>query len=423
MTGLYPNAPSGTPIQIDVFGCCGEYQSGKTLLGLTIAPGKFPEGHPFAGQARTLCLDFEKSSCTYTGTGAEIVDVHTEMMATKPNYSAADIFVWFRAKIESMPAHRYDVIMADTISDIETGMVDYMRANITKHGLTTAQMAKSEGLFWGKVKNEWKLLLLKIASKCQTFYFTAHMRAQYQGNSPTRVREPKGKETLMELSSLYLKVDRSPDRKTHKVPDAPRAILLKNRLADTMIDQSGNVIITPLLPPSLDVCTIRTLCGFIEKGVNYSGSSKNLIVEPEDFTEVERMQLQLEIEEAKRITAVTELELEEKRQARSSRRDMLVANAQTPAPEPSPSVSTTEEKRAEPAETSSKDVPFEVPFCPDEPISDAERLAGDWLELLREKSKNRMMNLKIRSGLKQLGKTSINELTTDEAKELHDVVT
>ena len=58
---LWPDAPSGNPMEIEVFGATGEYKSGKTLLGLSIAPGVHPECHQFVGQPRTLYLDFEKS--------------------------------------------------------------------------------------------------------------------------------------------------------------------------------------------------------------------------------------------------------------------------------------------------------------------------------------------------------------------------
>lgn len=328
---LWPNAPSGALVKIDVFGACGEYKSGKTLLGLSIAPGKHANG-PFAGQARTLILDFEKSAGTYGGTGAERIDVHNELIARFPNgYSSSNVYLWFLEKIKSIQLGQYDVIMVDTISDLETGMVDYLKENIQKEvGITPGQFNSSQGLFWGKVKDKWKLVLLQLSTKCQTFFFTAHLRSRYEGSAPAKsadirkAKEAKGKDTLLELASLYLWLDRRPDKETGKYPKVPRAWVQKDRLADTSINDDGDIVITPLLPPVIEQANVKQIRDYISKGFNYDGNSKLLKTDVETMTEEEKLCLEREIAQQKAIAAQAELAREELMHANNQRRDGII---------------------------------------------------------------------------------------------------
>ena len=129
METLWPNTPSGAPVAIEAFGATGAYQSGKTLLGLSIAPGPHPEGHAFAGKPRTLYLDFEKSGGTYTGAGCKRLDVPAVMLELHKGqpYAPMAVFEWFVKLIGDLPAGRFDVIMGDPITDIESGMVAWVR--------------------------------------------------------------------------------------------------------------------------------------------------------------------------------------------------------------------------------------------------------------------------------------------------------
>lgn len=361
---LWPNTPSGGSVKIDVFGACGEYKSGKTLLGLSIAPGKHSDG-PFAGQARTLILDFEKSAGAYGGTGAERIDVHNELIAKFPNgYSASNVYLWFLEKIKSIQPGQYDVIIVDTISDLETGMVEYLKENIQKEvGITPGQFNSSQGLFWGKVKDKWKLVLLQLSTKCQTFFFTAHLRSRYEGNAPAKsadirkAKEAKGKDTLLELASLYLWLDRRPDKETGKYPKVPRAWVQKDRMADTFINNEGEVVITPLLPPVIEQATIKQIRDYISKGFNYDGNSKLLKTDVEAMTEEEKLCLEREIAEQKAIAAQAELAREELAQANNKRRNDIInqfsdrttvpesvpASVLNPVPEPVPITTETPE--------------------------------------------------------------------------------
>ena len=323
---LWPKTPSGADLAIEVFGATGDYKRGKTLLGLSIAPGVHPEGHAFAGKPRTLLLDFEKSGGTYGGTGCLRVDVPQKMLALKGgSYSPYDVFAWFLDLIENkLHPGQFDVIAADPITDIESGMVEYVKRHCEKFGLTKNQVEKSGGLLWGTVKDYWKQVLLKLGTLCQCFYFTSHLRQVWQGNSPTGRREPKGKETLMELASLYLWLERKPD-KNGKVPDVPAAIVLKERLADTRIDpKTGLLEIVQLMPPRLPQATIAAIRKYIGSPPNYAKLKVGERVPEEEFTEQEKLRLELAKAEAER-------EAEEARLARVGRQAELQAMARQDA--------------------------------------------------------------------------------------------
>lgn len=231
------------PKPIPIIGLSGEYASGKTLFALTIAPG--PD---------TLVYDLEKSSESYEAMGFHRVDAHAEMLKKHPKgYKARDLWVWWRDEILKVPPGRYRVIVLDPVSEIEAGLADYVQSRPAEFGRTANQYAKSSGLMWGDVKAAWKMVLSDLASRCETFAFTAHMGTVYAGNTPTSKRKPKGKETLEELASLYLQMERRPDAKGN-VPAVPSAVVRKQRLLHMKVS-GASVEMAPALPPRLPVAT------------------------------------------------------------------------------------------------------------------------------------------------------------------------
>lgn len=229
---LWPNNQ-----QIEVIGLTGDYASGKTLFGLTIAPGP-----------QTIVYDTEKSSGTYQSLGFARVDCPSEMVKSHPSgYKPIDQFLWWLLHVKSLPTGKFRVIMIDTISEIESGLVEYVRTNPEKFGYTKPQFTRMEGLMWGAVKDYWKSILADLAARCECFVFTSHLRTVWKGNSPTSKRAPKGKETLMELASVYLHMERLPDSKGN-VPAVPAAVVLKDRLAAFDADFQPIKVLPPRLP-------------------------------------------------------------------------------------------------------------------------------------------------------------------------------
>ena len=262
---LWAKAPSGRVIDIPIIGVCGEFGSGKTLFGASIAPGNHPEGHPFAGKPRTGIIDVEMSSATYEGSalGFERFDLPATIMKDKlGGFTPIELYEACKKLVDSIPNGRFDVLMIDPVTDIDSGLTDYVKTNCTKFGLTTRQLEKSSGLLWGVVKDQWNNLLLQIAQKCKTFVFSAHMRDHYIGNMPSGKREPKGKETLGKLASVYFELNRKPVNGV--VPKAPTARIIKGRLCDTTIDANGELVNIELLPPVFENCTPKTIRTFIQ---------------------------------------------------------------------------------------------------------------------------------------------------------------
>ena len=267
---LWPNTPSGWPLDIEIFGSTGEFNTGKTLLGLSIAPGAHPEGHAFAGKPRTLYLDFEKSGKTYGGTGCIRIDVPAELIKLHGmNYTARQMAEWFNALPSRLKAGQFDVIVIDPANDIESGQVDLVRSNPAAHGYSAAQFTGSVALLMAAMKAHWKKVLLNYSTVCQCFYFTTHLRDEFKGGKPSGKREPRGKETLAELASLYLWLERLPDEKGN-VPEKPTAIVLKQRLADTRINAVGELEVTALMPPRIPVATVQAIRGYIANPPDYA---------------------------------------------------------------------------------------------------------------------------------------------------------
>ena len=316
---LWPKTPHGVQIAIPIIGATGDFESGKTILGLSIAPGAFKDG-PFAGLPRTRYYDFEKSGSTYhVGAGVEYIDVQQQVTAlytdgktgqVKP-YNDLDIYAWFIANVTQIPAGRYDVIMADPVTDIENGIMMHIQANPEKYGFTANQLQKATGAIWGAVKSTYKAVLLSLlASRCKVFYFTSHLRDEWAGNSPTGRREPKGKETLMELASLYLWLDRDvikagPEAGTR--PDEPAANVIKQRISDIYVGKDGELEKSPLLPARLPKCTVAAIRGYIASPIKDARPDERAM--PQQVDPVVLQHLELSVAQAKQTAAESGLKL------------------------------------------------------------------------------------------------------------------
>jgi hypothetical protein len=293
---LWPNTPWGAPMEIEIFGATGEFATGKTILGLSIAPGVHPEGHPFAGQPRTLYLDLEKSGATYQGTGCKRIDVPSEMAKVYgSDYTAKQVAEWFNGMPSRIKPGQFDVIVVDPINDIESGEVDVVRSNPAASGYTKNQFDKSVAILMAAVKAHYKRLLMTFGCKC--FFFTTHLRDEFKGGQPSGKREPRGKETLAELASLYLWLERKPDEKG-VVSDKPSAIVLKQRLADTRMNAAGELEIVNLMPPRIPVATVQSIRGYIANPPDYAKLAAGERVIEKSATEEELCRLRLATAEA-----------------------------------------------------------------------------------------------------------------------------
>lgn len=307
-------APLWGEIEIPIVVTTGEYGQGKTLFGLTICPGP-----------STLVFDNEGSSLTYRSLDFDHVDMAVELTKKHPKgYTPQDRFLWFRDEAlrrgrEGGRAGKYRVLVIDPASELEDGLADYVKQNITKFGLTANQAERSPALFWGVMKREWKALLDQLRVLYETVYITVHLRDEFRGGAPTGKREPKGKETLMELASLSLWFEREKD-KAGNVSAVPSATVLKSRLAKTLF-ADGEVKVVPVLPPRLPVATPKAIREYIATPPDYDHLKKNERVVEKQLSEDEKLLIQAKMAENQAIAA----------QAESSRLDKIASAAKAQA--------------------------------------------------------------------------------------------
>lgn len=299
-------------IPIPMIGLTGEIKSGKTLFALSICPG-----------TETLVYDTETSSVSYQ-TGHDRIDLTQQMRGKKP----MEFFQWWLDHTRKLPTGKYRVIVIDTVSEIESGLVEYVDKNPQQFGYSAAQFAKADALKWGAVKDFWKSVLSELASKCEVIVFTSHMRDEFKGGRPTDKRIPKGKETLMELASLYLELDRSPDKKGTE-PREPSAVVKKSRLAKLEI-VAGELKATPILPARMPVATPAAIRWYIDNPYNPEKAKAGERVEEKVLNDAQVAAMKLALAEAERDTEALRLERLNRTQ-QAAARVMQSAQVATPA--------------------------------------------------------------------------------------------
>jgi len=270
----------------------------NTILGLSIAPGAHPINHAFAGQPRTLYLDLEKSGTSYGGTGCQRIDVPAEMTkALGAKWTARQVAEWFNSVPGRVQPGQYDVCVVDPINDIESGEVDLVKSKPDDYGYTKAQMDRSVPLLMAAMKAHYKKLLMGFAGVFKCLYFTVHLRDEFKGGSPTGRREPRGKETLAELASLYLWLERLPDDKG-KTSAVPSAIVMKHRLSDTRVNEAGELEIVELMPRRIPVATVQAIRQYIANPPCIERPAAGESVVEKEVTEIELQRMRLATAEA-----------------------------------------------------------------------------------------------------------------------------
>lgn len=289
---LAPLWPRG--IQIPYIGVSGEYQSGKSMFAALIDP------------LRTIYYDFEKSVVCYAALGFAHIDFPALMLAKFPQgrYRPIDTFMAWRDHLAKQERGKYRVMVLDDISTLETGLVEYVRKNPAEFGYSTAQFAKSEALTWGAAKNCWKQTLLTAGVECCVM--VAHTRQVFAGGMPVKgKREAKGLDTIMELCTLYLHLDRAPDAQG-RVPEAPNAVLTKNRLV-VFVPEGNGVVPKPALPPRITGCTPEKIRWYINNPPNYAKLAKDQLVVEKEMSADERLLVESQIAEANARAAEAQL--------------------------------------------------------------------------------------------------------------------
>lgn len=278
------------PIPIPIIGLTGEKWSGKTLFALSIDP------------KHSLIYDTEKSSLSYqAGLGFDRVDVMAEMLAKYPNgHKPVDRFTWWLDNVRKIQPGKYSVIVCDTVNEIETGLADWVDAHPEFFGHTRAQYQKMSGLKWQDVKDLWlSIIASDLASRCETFAFVTHMGDEWAaGGGRTGKRKPKGKDTLFQLASLFLQMERPKDR-AGNVQQVPSAIVLKDRLAAFHTDPTtGEIKILPVMPPRLPKATPHAIRGYMLNPPDFSKLTDEERAPEVQITDDDRAEVRMRTAEA-----------------------------------------------------------------------------------------------------------------------------
>ena len=296
-TELAPLWPNGAKIPNILL--AGEYSTGKTLFGLLLDP-----------EGKTLMIDLEDSGEPYEHQIPFTRKDLPAILADKFKGRARPHQLWsyFLDLVDAIEPGKFRVCLIDPASELEAGLVEYVRRNPREFGLTQNQIDGASSLLWGAVKDEWKRVLLFLASKFETTVITVHMRQVFEGGRPVRgKREPKGKETLSEVASLSLELQRELDE-NGKRPDLPSAIVRKTRLTVSEM-KDGNLKVLPVLPDRLPEATGEAIRGYILKPVGARGTRRNKgeTIESEKISEEDRLLIEQEIEEDRARSSEAEL--------------------------------------------------------------------------------------------------------------------
>jgi len=226
---------------IPVITVAGEAGAGKTLFGLTCGDDR-----------PVLVFDYEGSSASYEGIlNIKRLDVPTLLLEHyNGDYDSEDIYHHFSETIGKIREDYYSVVLIDTVSELEDAIAAFVKKNPGKFGYSSRQFDKLTGVMWGCMKAEWKKLILMLCMKCDTVVLTAHMREDYKNTVPTGKRVPKGKDTILDLSSLYMVLDRKTKSGSKEVPIKPSGSVVKCRL---VMKDGGEL--KPVLPPRLPDAT------------------------------------------------------------------------------------------------------------------------------------------------------------------------
>jgi hypothetical protein len=278
----------------------GEFGVGKTLFGLLLDP-----------EGKTAHIDIEDSSESYVGKiPFDRFDLPAMLAAAYPAGNARPLHLWqlFEKTIQDIPPGKYRVGVLDPVTEIEDALVDYIRRNPAKFGLTPNQVDASPALLWGAMKSEWKRFLLYANTKFETFAIIAHNKAVFKGGKPVPgKRTAKGKETLSEITSLQIELFRSLDS-SGKRPAIPSGVLGKSRMIATQVVK-GELQIVEVLPDRLPEATGNAIREYMKNPVGLKKTRrKGETVEVETMSEDDRLLLSREIAEEEARAAEARLE-------------------------------------------------------------------------------------------------------------------
>ena len=275
------------PLDLPVVVATGEYESGKSMLALTT-------GCPLD---RVLIYDNEESVATYHAMNPAFtrVDIAGSLPKNK-TWTNYDFYLAWVEHLRSIPTGKYDVIAVDTIERIESGISDWVSKNPAYFGHTANQYNSMSGMFWGDMKDLWGRHILELKARAQMVILTVHMRDVYENRKPVPgKRQRKGKDTLSELASLEVTLQRK------KGQAAPSAYVMKTRLV------YGDITKPDTLRPMFDPYIPKFTWDVVREYMQHGADPEHPILPPEPTAE-EKEEHRLELEATIAAAKLAEIE-------------------------------------------------------------------------------------------------------------------
>lgn len=290
--------------RIPFLGVTGDFGSGKTLFALSISPNCTN----FDGEPDTLHWDTEGSADSYESIRHfEHRDLNQVMQEKYPQgYRPIQLFEHWLPDMRAVRPGQYVIGIIDAVSEIENGLCDWVYNHPEFFGHSKMQYTKMEGLYWGDVKVYWKQILSEAKTRFETLTWTSHLKPVWKNKQPVPgMKTAKGKETLLELASLYLILNRTAQPGQKKAPKKPMGQIFGGKCRLVRADEAGNLY--PILPPTIPECTPDAVRGYIQAPANYGSLKKAEQAVEEKLSDEERLGIEAKMAEDKAIAAQSEL--------------------------------------------------------------------------------------------------------------------
>jgi len=294
----------------------GPFGVGKSTF--TLGTGAAPE--------RTLVIDFEKSQRSFAQQlPITYLDMQSLMANKFPNgYKPIHIYEETVKILDSVEPGRFDVIVLDNASMLEDGILAYVESNPQEFGHSLGQYTMMSGLKWGDVKNKYAQLLTRWASKTHMVFVVVHLRDKWAGSSVIKdafgkpVQEPKGKDTLDMLSSLFVWLELGPggvpaarvlkcriDRKVYVADPANPPPEVPKRYLKELNGEPG-VVSIPVLPLRLPKCTWSQIREYMRKPADLTNPKPGEMPTDAQLSEDDRLRLRAIISQSEAEKAAVE---------------------------------------------------------------------------------------------------------------------
>lgn len=211
--------------------------------------------------------------------------------------------------LDSIQPGQYDVIVLDNASLLEDGILAYVETHPQEFGHNPAQYASMSALKWGDVKAKYSQLLTRWASKAKMIFLVVHLRDKWAGNTVVKdhfgkpVQEPKGKDTLEMLSSLFVWLETGPggipsgkvlkcrmDRKVFVAdPKNPPADIPQRYIKE--LNGEPGVVSVPILPLRLPKATWAAIREYMRHPADLVHPAEGEALTEREMTEDDRLKL------------------------------------------------------------------------------------------------------------------------------------